>query len=562
MTKNKFSKKVIIYLALFLMLFIMSLLLIKNAYDDSATTDEPIHILTGYEYWQGTFSVNPEHPPLGKQIAAIPLNFIKPVMPADANFQKAINDYYYDSWQETRAYAENWLYDTTGNNPDKIITLARLSVVAFTIILGIIIFFTARRWYGAAPAIIAVFFYAFSPLILTHGHLANTDLWMCFGFFISIFSFAWFLEKPNLFKMIVAAVCFSAAILFKFSAVVLVLVLSILWFIKYKKADNKTQYSFKKFIVIAIVFCIISLFLIWADYSFPLNSAPAFNNQSGLSYTNKPLQVLSPILEHLPLPEYFKGVTMLFTTSLSSRPAYILGNYLYNGVWYYFPLAFLVKEPLSLLILFFSAIASWILWKKKLEFRDWVLILPIIIYFALALVSKLNIGLRHLLPIYPFIFIFIGYFISELFHRVKGNRKLLTTFYLSLAVLFAWYLYANISIYPYYMTYFNELAGGAKNGWKILADSNMDWGQDMKRLAAWVKEENIQEPIKMGYFWSGYSEPKYYGINYIQLKANDPSQKGYIVVGASTLYKPEFAWLKNYKPIKIIGNSVFVYKIE
>jgi hypothetical protein len=561
--KKYFNNNLIVIIVTIFLMTIMSFLLIKNAKDDSATTDEPIHILSGYSYWQGIFSINPEHPPLGKQIATLPLKFIKPFLPADANFKNAIEDYYYDSWQETRTYAQKWLYSTVGNNPDEIVFSARMAVVIFAIILGFVLFFTASKWYGKATGIIAVFIYAFSPLILTHGHLANTDLWMTLGFFISVFSFAWYLEKPKLIRMIFAAIFFALAMLFKFSAVILIPTLILLWVAKYYTSKNRTEYNAKKFIAIALSFLAISCFLIWADYGFPKDTASKLSLNNQYVYTNKILLKLAPELSYIPVPQYFKGMVMVFSTNLSSRPTYILGNFFQSGVWYYFPVAFLFKEPLSFIILLFGSVIFLIYKRKKLEFRDYLVIIPVCVYFLVALFSKLNIGIRHIMPIYPFLFILVGYFVSELYNQVKKNRILLIAYCLLLTALFSWYLYANISIYPYYMTYFNELTvGGIKNGNSILTDSNVDWGQDTKRLSEWLKSENIQETIKMKYDWSGSYQPKYYGINFINLEANDPSQKGWIAIGLSDLQKPEFSWLKNYQPVKVIGNSVFVYHIE
>lgn len=562
MTRNKFSKNFIIYGTIFALLVIMTFLLVKNAYDDSATTDEPIHILSGYEYWNKIYSVNPEHPPLGKMLSAIPLNYIKPFFPNDSDYESAIGDYYYDSWYETRNYAQKWLYDTKGNDPDQIVVSSRLIVVAFTIIFGLIVFFVARRWFGIIAGIISLFLFVFSPVILTHGHLANTDLWISFSFFIAVFSFAWYLEKPEKYRLIIGSILFAIALIFKFSAIILIPIMGVLWIIKSKQSQNRNFYTWKKILYSVAVYTIVAFLMIWAVYGFPLGTAPAKILDPNRIYLVPPLLDLSLFLQHLPVPQYWKGLIMVFSTSMSNRPAFILGNYFLSGVWYYFPFAYLVKEPLSLLILLFGGIIYWIISKRKLEFRDWILIIPVVIYFSVSIFSKLNIGIRHLMPIYPFIFIFIGHFISELYLKIKNNRNLLIAYSLLLTAFFGWYLFTNISVYPYYLTYFNELAGGPKNGGKLVADSNIDWGQDMKRLANWIRENNITEPIRLEYFWSGKLQPKYYGINFIVLEKNNPNQKGWFAIGTTALYMPEYNWLNNYKPVTVVGNSIKIYHFE
>ena len=557
------ESRLLTYTIVFLMLLVMGVLLTKNAREDSATADESIHILSGYESWHGVFTVNPEHPPLGKQIDAIPLQYIKPVLPEDRTFTNAINDFYYDAWAETKSYAWNWLYNTAGNNPDRIVTAARMVVVFVTLIFGWVLFLVSQKWYGGAAGLMAVFLFVFSPMLLTHGHLANTDLWIAFGFFGSIFSFAWYLEKPDLSRMIMAAIVFAMTLLLKFSAVLLLPVLTLVWLGKYCTSGKGKAYRWKPFFGTTLVFLIVSLFFIWADYGFPQNVAPHINLNTDKAHLEQSLRLMAPLLEHLPFPVYLKGLIMTVSSSFSDRRAYVLGHFYDGGVWYYFPLAFLVKEPLALLILLSAGIMSWCLWKKKLEFRDWLLMIPVGFYLLVSLLSRLNIGIRHLLPIYPFVFIFISYFVSEFFARLKKSSKnALLSSCLILSFLLAWYLYANISVYPYYMTYFNELVGGPRGGVRVLADSNIDWGQDTKRLASWIKEQNIQEPIRMEYFWSDEVQPRYYGINFVPLKKNDPSQEGWIAIGVTALQRPEFSWLKRYQPVKIIGNSVYVYRRE
>ncbi len=557
------NKKIFIFLIVFALLALMSFFMYSELKDDSPTTDETIHVLSGYEYWKKIYSVNPEHPPLGKQIAALPLLFIKPTMPIDSDYTLAINDYYYDSWKETRTYSQTWIFKTSGNSPEKIINSSRMVVLFFTIILGLIIFFVSKSWFNTKTAIITLFFYCFSPLILAHGHLANTDLWATLGFFIAIFSFVYYLKKPVVWRLILATTCFTLAILLKFSMIILIPILLILWLISFYKFNDRKQYDIKNFISLLISYFLITLLLAWIDYGFPTNFAPIFQHFSDHQYTNGLLIYVSNILTHLPIPQFFKGLIMVLTTSVSQRPAYLLGNFSGGGWWYYFPIAYLVKEPLSLIILLFICIGFYLfLRKKRLEFRDWVLIIPPAFYILITLFSKLNIGIRHILPIYPFIFVFVGYTISQILSLYKKRLIIYNLSLITLTLLLTWYISASLSVFPYFITYFNELAGGPRGGARILTDSNIDWGQDLKRLSNWLKNNNITEKIKLEYFWTGLDAPTYYGINYQALEKNNPAQKGWMAIGVSALQTKEFSWLKNYPPITIIGNSVYVFNIK
>lgn len=557
------TKKIFIFLIVFALLALMSFFMYSELKDDSPTTDETIHVLSGYEYWRNNFSVNPEHPPLGKQIATLPLIFIKPIMQADQNYSLAINDYYYDSWKETRAYSQNWLFKTTGNNADKIVNSARTSVLIFTLVFGLIIFFISRYWYGTKTALLALFLYCFSPLILAHGHLANTDLWATLGFFIAIFGFVYYLIKPLIWRLVLAGFCFALAILFKFSMIILIPILLIIWLVYRYKSNDREKYNIKNLLLIFMAYGFIALLLAWIDYGFPTNFAPIFQHFSDHQYTNSLLIYASNILTYLPIPQFFKGLIMVIATSVSQRPAYLLGHLSNGGWWYYFPIAYLVKEPLSIIILLVMGIIFYFFIRKKhLEFKDWILIIPPAFYIFVTLFSKLNIGIRHILPIYPFIFIFVGYTISQILSLFKKRVIAYRLSLITLAVLLIWYLFASLSVFPYFITYFNELAGGPKGGARILTDSNIDWGQDLKRLGQWLEKNNITEKIKLEYFWTGLDAPTYYGINYQSLEKNNPAQKGWIAIGISALQTKEFSWLKNYPPITIIGNSVYVFNIK
>ena len=142
------------------------------------------------------------------------------------------------------------------------------------------------------------------------------------------------------------------------------------------------------------------------------------------------------------------------------------------------------------------------------------------------------------------------------------------------AVLVLWLTVETVATYPHYLAYFNELAGGPANGYKYAADSNLDWGQDLKRLSRYVEENKIGK-IKLDYF--GGSKPEYYlGSKYEKLDAGNPSQRhGWLAVSATLLQGGRaratkgfdqntsyYRWLDNYEPATRIGYSIFVYKLD
>ena len=196
-------------------------------------------------------------------------------------------------------------------------------------------------------------------------------------------------------------------------------------------------------------------------------------------------------------------------------------------------------------------------------------------YWYTSIRANLNIGVRHLMPVYGFTFIILSGGLAAIYTAVKKKPNSLYAFCLLLLVLFSWYFYENLSIYPYYLTYFNQAAGRPSNGYLYVVDSNLDWGQDLKRLTNWVEKNNISH-IYLDYF--GWADQNYYlGNKVIRIYAGkynnardflrDNPLGGYIAVSATYFMgsreKPEtsYAWLDNYKPVTIIGNSIFVWHI-
>ena len=198
----------------------------------------------------------------------------------------------------------------------------------------------------------------------------------------------------------------------------------------------------------------------------------------------------------------------------------------------------------------------------------------ILLYWVVSIRANLNIGVRHLMPVYGFTFIILANVLVWIRNSFSDKKKLFTFNFLLLTLL-GWYLYENLSVYPFYLTYFNQVAGGPSQGYQYVVDSNVDWGQDLKRFTDWVDKNNIKK-ISFDYF--GWSDQTYYLKNkLVWIHAGqyrdateflkDNPEGGYIAVSASffmgSLPDPltSYAWLNNYKPIAFIGNSIFVWYI-
>lgn len=544
-------KKTIIIIFLLSLFFFPALF---SSRSDSATTDEGIHIASGYTYlkkWD--FRFDPEHPPFLKELSALPVLFLKPKVSFDQDEWKNAADFRSDTWQKARSFGYKFLYQ---NETDKILFLGRLPFILLGLLLGFFIFKWAKELYGFWPGILALFFFTLDPNILAHSRLINTDLGLVLFFFLSVYFWGRYLKKPTNLNLILTGISFGLALASKYTALILILVLPVLLLIKYyldKKGGLKPALS--KYLFSLLFIFIFGFLMVFAFYGFSAHQ---------LAY-------------------YFKGIKMFLSHSLSGHGTFLLGKYSIIGFWYYFPLAFLIKTPITTLIFL---IFSIIFFKKltcppksqhelrpeadKLEkanakigrgskdiFNEYLLIVPVVIFFGLAMLSKANLGLRHILVIYPFLFVFISRLANFKFSAFSK-----TIFFL----LLLFYLISSLRIYPCYLAYFNEAIGGPKNGYKYLLNSNLDWGQDVKRLKKYLDKNQIKE-IYLDYFYDKESLD-YYKINYKPLSPKDKDKKGYLVLNAMQLQTSRdengntYEWLRKEKPIEKIGYSIFVYKRE
>jgi hypothetical protein len=568
---------------------------------ESAIMDEVAHIPAGYSYLsQRDMRLNPEHPPLLKDLSAIPLLFIK-----DINFPSQLY-----SWT-TKVNGQwdfgfNFLYNS-GNDADKIIFWSRLPMLLLLIALGFFIWRWTKKLYGKWPALLAVFLFALAPTFIAHGRYVTTDVGAAFGFFIAIYFFIKWLQEPNKKNLILAGVFFGIAQLIKFSLFLLFpyfgLLLLIWIFIKWQ--ENKK--FFKTLITYSLKFLlilIIGYILIYPVYLFHVSNYPAERQISDTDFIasnfpfkpiHKPLVWMAekPILR--PYAQYFLGLFMVFQRATGGNTTYFLGDVTNKGWSHYFPIVYLIKTPFTLHILTILALLLLALprsekakrskqkiagWLKK-YFVEISMLIFLVVYWAVSIKSNLNIGVRHILPTFPFVYILISGQIKRLFDYIKkleprrGKYLILIGWNVLIVTCLVLYGLSSFSIFPYYLTHFNELVGGSGNGYKYVTDSNLDWGQDLKRLAKWVDEQKI-EKIKVDYF-GGATVEYYLGDKYQEWHGdwNPAELKGWLAISATFLQQGRaiatkgwkqptdyYMWLNQHEPVKVIGNSIFVYYID
>jgi hypothetical protein len=242
-----------------------------------------------------------------------------------------------------------------------------------------------------------------------------------------------------------------------------------------------------------------------------------------------------------------------------------MNHYTNYGWWWYFPLAFAVKTPFATIILLLAAILGAIQAWTKAKYRNrnsglWVLGVTGVLYMLWSMTSHINLGLRHIFPVYPAVFVALGCFLAAVMTQNKKNLKIIAICFMVL------YATTSLLTYPYYTSYFSEAIGGTVNGPRYLVDSNIDWGQDVKTLKTLMQKNNIPY-VCLSYF--GQANLEYYGIDFrylpTKIDPHDPSDVNCVVaISVTSLLSEDGAywWLRKYQPDVRLGGSIYVYDLR
>jgi hypothetical protein len=553
----------------------------------SATYDESIHLTTGYAGVNaGDHRFDPEHPPFTRMWAALPLLFQDGI-----RFDtRDIDNLPPAQWVGVTEWWYAYLFVYKLNPGDRLLYPARFMITLLGVLLGIFLFFWARAWLGFWPAVIALSFYALEPNILAHSSLVTTDFGVTCFFFGAIY-FLWRTSRSlSVWNIIGLSVLSALAVVSKYSGVLLGPVILILLLIhSLRDAPWRCTIGHAREIstrwgrlaasgLIVLLIAIVCWAGIWASYGFRF--MPSDTPGWQFHFDSDPLMVaraprMATVIRfadsHHLLPNAFSEGLLLMQARAQGRATYFLGKSEVRSYWYYFPVAFLIKTPISLILLFLAGLVLCVLRWKESFWNGVFLLVPVSAYMAFAMRSDLNIGLRHILPIYPFVILFAAMAAAWVL-KFKPKRIAAIT----LSLLCAFWLFEMARVYPHDLAFFNTFIGGPRNGYKYLSDSNLDWGQDMKSLKQWINERHVQH-INTALF--GTADPAYYGIDCTFIPGSPffasghlsyPKLPGYVAVSYTILQgegmRPEdmrfIAPLLTKQPAAIIGNSIRVYWID
>lgn len=533
----------------------------------SITVDEAVHIPAGYFYLvSGDFRINNEHPPLVKMWAALPLLLVQPNEPNPA--VTADEDFRERTWGFHKSFWEL--------NAQRFLTVSfwpRVMMVPLTLTLGLLIFVVARRLFGVSAALVSLSLYVLEPTMLAHGRIVHTDVPAALTYILFFFTLYQYHLQSDSKRAWLLGIASALALLTKFSMIVFLPVLAVYFLYRILASRSRSQLVWHAAAISFIILLLVNIAyrfqhppLDQSDVRWATQQTPAF---AGLITAS--LRVVSKII-----PTYYLfGFYNVEIHNYYGHAGSLLGQYGQRGWWYYFPLAFALKTTIPFLLLTIAAVV-WIFWRcaKRRDARYIFLSLPILIYLAIALTSHINIGIRHLLPVYPFLFIAGGALLAELLRYRKPVGVVL------LVLMFSWMSFEAGRAFPNYLPYMNQLASGHPH-WYYLADSNVEWGEDIGALAAYLHargETSISAALQ------GQDYLQYYGVAYIDLAQQAPDatpETRYVAIGASALNgatnavgdingapaTPEqrvnfFAPYRDRQPEAVIGGSIYVFRMK
>jgi Dolichyl-phosphate-mannose-protein mannosyltransferase len=559
---------------------------------ETVANDEGYHILNGYAYLKtGRLPLTTEHPPLGELIPALPLLFLNLQLPGHLVIVPSDES-------EERAREQEFLFNNR-RSAETILLFARLMEILLTMLLGLLILWWTWRHFGPIPALAAESLLAFDPNFIANGHYALNDVPVALCFLGCILSWNAFLADGHWRTAALCGGLSGIAITTKYNAVLLVpiyvLMYLVRWWQQASAPEARTRYSIRRLIQSMLLVGATAFLLVWAVFGFEsepwllparmirpmtlsqrLAVEPDSFGKVGHWLLQHPGEMPAAefLLQRMPIPapSLLRGLVMLSTHQITGHPSYFLGMYSNGGWWYYFPVVMAVKTPTGMLVLFLLAVtaSSLVLFRdgaglalnklRKLN-PDWyALALPSLFYFAVCLRAHINIGIRHVLPVYPLVFIWCA--------AVLFSQRLAVPLWIRRIGVLCVVLVAVESLmeFPNYLGFFNMASGGPRMGWKYVVDSNMDLGQDVKKLPRYLADHGITN-VCLAYF--GAARLNYFGIHAQPVPASveEARQSGCVVVMSMTQLmfdrdqRGQYRWLDQFSPADYVGSSYRVYNL-
>jgi 4-amino-4-deoxy-L-arabinose transferase-like glycosyltransferase len=525
----------------------MAVPMVTSAVQQSPTIDEPVYVSAALDYVrEHELRRNPEHPPLAKLIMAAGL------VVADPNYDPA-----FDGTQQ--AVGSNLLY-SSGNNPWTVMLAGRLPMIVLTLLFGLVVFGFARDLAGPVGGLTALALYAFTPDLITHGALATLDV-PAAGFVLLAAWTVWRARaRPQLYLPL-AGLALGAAVATRMNTLPVVPVLMLLALLsvrhhaRARRAGESAAHDgarrragWAPALAWAAAVGVIAVATVWVTY---LVVDPR------LRWTTPPEAVdvgglKGLLVDLMPFPEPFRdGMRIQFGFDAGTYTNYLFGRSYRGGRWYYLPAALLVKTPIGMLVLWAAGVVALFAVRRLRPAAPYLLLPPLALYAGMLDASR-NYGTRYAIFVPMFLAVAAGCLVTL---RPRPVR-------IGVAALVAYAAVSSAATFPYYLPYANEAFGGPSRTWRHLDDSNVDWGQDLGRLAERLGTRYPGEPVWLSYKGSGL--PEAYGI-----RAGDPRRTppervcGLLVISHSRLVEPGAALrrlIATSERIDTVGHSIAIFR--
>lgn len=469
---------------------------------ESLTFDEGNHMFAGYMMWHtGDYGLNPEHPPLAKLLATVPLLGRSLWVP-----QLQHREFKAESYLDGR----DWLARNDGDR-NQLVFQMRLAAGLLAVAFTLVVFLVARECFGDWAGLAALALATFDPNVLAHSALVTTDIGVSLFFLASTWCFYRYVKQPTWMRLVVAGLVAGLLLATKHSGILLAPMLLLL--IGYEVARAEKGARVRTALRLSGAFCtivVLGVLVLWSFYGVRYAARPA-----GLKMSTTLAQYVAPFGPVIAgivngmgrlhvLPESYLIGMVDVARMAAFYPTYIFGKNYAHGVWWYFPSVIAIKTTLGLLALtlltIFAMATRKLKWGRELVF----LIVPAGFYLLVAVVSNMNIGARHLLPFYAYLFVFAGAGAAAL---VESSRRWLAV----CGVLLAAHVLSSLATFPNYIPYANEAWGGPANVHRLLSDANADWGQQLFQVKAW-QDRHPGEECWFAYFAYPEINPETYGI--------------------------------------------------
>ena len=542
---------------------------------ESPSWDEGDHIYAGYMNWMhDEYSLNPEHPPLVKLVATLPLLPLDlKIAPRQGRYFKS--ESYYGGrellFRNDPKYGGHYSADT-------LLFRIHMTVLVFALVLAVLLFLAGREMFGAAAGLIAMTLFVFDPTILTNAPFVTTDMGATCGFFASVYTFYRFVKVMQWRRAALCGIAVGLALTAKHSAIVIPALLFLLGAGdiagRWKAARQWPGRDAARMLVGFVAISAIALFVLWGVYSFRYAMHPAgvFMPSLADEMATEPATMkmfISFCAHHHLLPEsYLFGLADVRRVGLH-MPAYIFGKLYAHGQWFYFPALLSLKWSIGVLGLLALAIYAFATGRVRWPREVFFLTLPALFYLAIAMDGPENIGVRHVLPVFPFVFALAAGGAGWLL----GQRR---AWAYPIAALLLWHVVDSVRMFPNYMPYANVLWGGPAKTHLYFSDSATEWGQELKWTKQWLDAHDIKQ-CWFAYFPAPFLLPSDYGIPckllptldtmYEQDISLSPVVHGPILISFADLNGFEFGTkvrnpyqsLFERKPDTVIANGVGVF---